>query len=70
MGKRNSYFTSDSTRLQTESFELYITTLTLNKLTIKVPMARQDILEINSLSVRNANSWKKKYFLLKTSNNI
>jgi len=40
MGKRNSYFTSDSTRLQTESFGLDITTLTLNKLIFKVTMER------------------------------
>jgi hypothetical protein len=36
MGKCNSYFTSGSTCLQTESFELDTTTLTLNKLTFEV----------------------------------
>jgi len=40
MGKCNSYFTYGSTCLQTESFELDITTLTLNKLTFKVHMER------------------------------
>jgi hypothetical protein len=55
--------------LQTGSLELDITTPTLNELTFKDPMERnkqtkihtkQNILEINSLSVRNANSWGKK----------